>query len=204
MGVALSLFAYLIIGPADMLAQGIGEAFQESEFDKVEQDERQEFQSRFDDIKWTGKGLYGSAVIDDIPTMEIRARLQKVFGNPTQKLDDLIGRRDFRPAEYVQFEYWFTVNDSIPMMVLDLDGPFEKGLVYGGASRYIDLMPQIKRTFSKKLMEVDSLAPYEDYYYHLKREQWYLVEYQNGEFVKEEVEQPDHMKLHPQSKYKNY
>lgn len=202
--IAFVIVAYLLVHPADIYGQGLGDAFKESEFEKVENGEQKAFMSRFEDIKWTGRGLNNATVIDNIPTMELRARLQQVFGEPTQKLEDLIGQKDFRPAEYVQFEYWFTVNDSIPLMVLDLDGPFEKGLVYGGGSRYIDMMPQIKRTFTKKLMGVDTLAPFEDYYYHIKRKQWYLVQYMDGEFEKEEIQQPDHLELHPQSKFKNY
>lgn len=201
----LLLCILLFAGFESLSAQdGLGDAFKKSKIEKVDHEDRGKFLDRFEDIKWTGQGLNNPAVIDKIPTIELRARLQSNYGAPTQKLEDLIGKKDFRPAKYIQFEYWFTVNDTIPLMVLDLDGPFDKGLVYGGASRYIDLMPQIKRTFSQNLMDVDSLAGFKDYYYHIKRKQWYLVRYNDGEFEKEEIEQPDHLQLHPDSEFKNY
>ena len=207
--VLLFLLCFLIIqnGAGTLTAQeenDLSDPFKKPDIEKVEHEDRKAFLERFEDIKWTGQGLYDPTVMDRIPTIELRARFQTAFGEPTQKLEDLIGQKDFRPAEYIQFEYWFTVDDSIPMMVLDLDGPFEKGLVYGGASRYIDLMPQVKRTLAQMVMEVDSLAPFRDYYYHLDKEQWFEVKYSDGEFKKEEIEQPENLQLHPQSQFKGY
>lgn len=169
--------------------------FQEPDIEKVSHDQRQEFMDRFSDIKWTGQGLYQDTRLDKQETNEIRSRLQARYGDPTQTLEDLIDNDDFRPAEAIQFEYWFTVDDSIPMMVLDIDGPFGQGLVYGGASRYIDLMPQIKRTFSQELMSIDSLTPFQDYFYSPERQQWFNVLYRNGEFVTEEIDSPEGMNI---------
>lgn len=159
---------------------------------KITQAERENFNLRFESIKWTGAGLYEKTPIDYIPTMELRARLQKVFGNPTQRLDDLIDKKDFRPGECIQFEYWFVVNDSIPMMILDVDGPFASGLTYGGASRFIDLMPEIKRTLSKMLLDVKELAEFDDYFYSPEDDRlaWYRVAYKNGEFINKKIDKP--------------
>lgn len=161
---------------------------------KVTVAERDEFQQEFRDIKWTGAGFEGSTVIDQVPTRELRARFQQLYGKPTQKLRHLIDKEDFRPGHYIQFEYWFVINDNIPMMVLDIDGPFGNGLVFAGASRYVDLMPEIKRTLSNKLMEVNELAEYEDHYFELNDGQWYLVSYRDGEFINEKVSRPETLK----------
>lgn len=168
--------------------------FQEPEFEKMTEDRWSWFMNKFDDIKWTGQGLYGQAEIDSEDTIELRARLQAVYGDPTKTIEDLINREGFRPGEAIQFEYWFTVDDSIPLMVLDIDGPFGEGLVYGGASRYIDLMPQIKRTFSQKLMEAQP-AEFDDYFYSPEREQWFRVTYKNGEFNTQEIDSPEGMTI---------
>jgi len=159
---------------------------------KVTKEEREYFSNQFGSIKWTGAGLYEKAPIDYIPTMELRARLQKAFGNPTQRLEDLIDKIDFRPGECIQFEYWFIVNDSIPMMILDVDGPFDNGLTYGGASRFIDLMPEVKRTFSKILIDVKELADFDDYFYSPEddRLSWYRVAYKNGEILNKKIDKP--------------
>lgn len=164
--------------------------FEEPEIRKVTHEERASFQSEFGQISWTGQGLYNPTTIDRIPTVELRARLQEVFGDPTQKIDDLI-LNNFRPGKAVQFEYWFIIDDEIPMMVLDLDGPFESGLVYVGASRYVDLMPQVKRTFTRMLMEDESgMASFSDYFYSPERQQWYRVAYEEGEFIREPISRP--------------
>lgn len=121
--------------------------FEVPEIEKIGTDRQGWFMNKFGDVKWTGQGFYDDTVIDGRQTNEIRARLQGVYGDPTKTIEDLIKLEDFRPAQAIQFEYWFVVDDSIPMMVLDIDGPFGRGLVYAGASKYIDLMPQIKRYF---------------------------------------------------------
>ncbi|MEX0905898.1 MAG: hypothetical protein WD028_09270 [Balneolaceae bacterium] len=165
--------------------------FEEPDIQKVDITERAAFQQQFSDISWTGQGLYNPTTIDRVPTVELRSRLQAAFGEPTQTIEDLINTANFRPAKAVQFEYWFIIDGEIPMMILDLDGPFENGLVYVGSSRYIDLMPQIKRTLNRRLMdETQELAPYSDYFYSPERDQWYLVEYEDGEFNQETIDRP--------------
>ena len=169
--------------------------FEEPEFEKVTQDKHEWFMQKFKDVSWTGRGLYDETRLDDVQTNEIRARLQTLFGDPTKKLEDLIDNDDFRPGQAIQFEYRFVVNDSIPLIILDVFGPFGRGLSYSGASRYIDLMPQIKREFARKLMAVDDLGDYRDYFYSPEREQWYLVTYQDGNFRTEEIESPKGMSI---------
>ncbi len=169
--------------PRDLLA--------EPEIVKVARSDRAEFQRRFRNVQWTGAGFEGSTVIDRIPTRELRARLQKVYGDPSQKLRDLIDGANFRPGHYIQFEYWFVINDEIPMMVLDIDGPFGNGLVFAGDSRYVDLMPEVKRTLSGKLMDITGLADYDDHYYDINDDQWYLVRYHDGSFTNEKVNRPN-------------
>lgn len=165
--------------------------FEEPEIVKIQPSEREEFQERFEDIKWTGQGLYNPTTIDRIPTIELRSRLQAVFGEPTQTIKDLINNRNFRPGKAIQFEYWFIVDDAMPLMVLDLDGPFENGLVYVGASRFIDLMPQVKRTLNRLLMsEEGEPEEFEDYFYSPERQQWYLVQYKDGEFRQHSIDRP--------------
>jgi hypothetical protein len=164
--------------------------FEDPEIRKVEPSERNAFQQRFADINWSGQGLYNPTTIDRLPTIELRSRLQAVFGDPTQTIGDLIND-NFRPGKAIQFEYWFIVDEQMPLMILDLDGPFENGLVYVGASRYIDLMPQVKRTLNRMLMD-DEGDPVEfsDYFYSPERDQWYLVKYEDGEYKREAISRP--------------
>ncbi|MEX0679765.1 MAG: hypothetical protein WD097_00145 [Balneolales bacterium] len=167
---------------------------EEPEIVKINHSDLQAFERQFRNIRWTGAGFQESMVIDRIPTAELRARLQKVYGNPSQKLKHLIEKDNFRPGFYIQFEYWFVIDDEVPLIILDIDGPFGRGLVFAGASRYVDLMPEIKRTLSRKLMEVNELGEFEDHYYEMNDQQWYLVSYQNGNFQNEKVNRPGTLK----------
>ena len=169
--------------------------FEAPEIQKVSEDRRAWFMDKFQAIKWTGRGLYDETELDDQQTNEIRARLQAQYGDPTQTIEDLIDQESFRPGKAIQFEYWFTVNDSIPMMVLDWDGPFGSGLTFVGASRYIDLMPQVKRTFARELLGIKELGNYQDYFYSPEREQWFNVKYQEGQYTTKEISSPDGMTI---------
>lgn len=167
--------------------------FEEPEITKIGDDKKAWFSNEFEDVNWTGEGFYDRTVLDERQTNEIRARLQEVYGDPTKTIGDLINNEDFRPAQAIQFEYWFVIDDSIPMMILDIDGPFGRGLVYAGASKYIDLMPQIKRYFAKEMMAVKELPSYQDYYYSVERRQWFNVTHDNGAFRTKEISSPPGM-----------
>lgn len=176
-----------------MLSSAAQAQFEEPEIVKVNNEDRAAFKQRFADIKWSGQG-FNFNELDRMPTIEIRANLQSVFGEPTKKLDDIFEANEYRPGKAVQFEYWFIVDGEIPMMVLDLDGPFENGLVYVGASRYVDMMPQVKRTLTKLVTEADP-AEYDDYFFSPERDQWYKVSYKAGQYSKEEIDKPPHFNL---------
>lgn len=188
-GVLPLIFLFIMSSP--LYAQI--EAFDPPEFDKVSgEEEIAKFERRFRNIDWTGRGLYKRTPIDNIKTNKLRAKLQAVFGHPTLTIEDLINQPDFTPGKAIQFEYRFVVNDSIPLMLLDVDGPFSRGLVYVGAVRYIDLMPQIKRALSRKLMNAEP-AEYQDYFYSPERSQWFNVAYKNGEYIVEKIDSPPGM-----------
>lgn len=167
------------------------DAFSEADIVKIESVSAAEFQRRFRSTRWTGQGMQGITDIDRIPSMELRARFQTVFGDPTRILDDLVFQSNFRMAEAIQYEYWFIINDTYPMMILDIDGPFARGLVYAVSVSFIDLMPQIKRALSAKLMEPNQLDEYNDIFYSPERQAWFEIRYKNGEFGYEEVPRPE-------------
>lgn len=166
------------------------DAFAQADIVKISSEDAAAFQREFRNTRWTGLGMQGITDIDRIPSMEVRARLQTVFGDPTRQLDDLAFNPDFRIAEAIQYEYWFVIDDEIPLMILDIDGPFARGLVYAVSVSYIDLMPQIKRRLSELLMEPATLAEYEDIFFSPERDAWYEVRFQNGEFSYEAVPMP--------------
>ena len=183
-------FAFMAAAPSAMAQDQPRSLLEEPVLKKVSTAERAAFRRDFSRTQWTGAGFEASTVLDRIPTREIRARLQKVFGDPTQKLRHLVEQDGFRPGQYIQFEYWFVIDDTMPLMILDIDGPFGNGLVFAADSRFVDLMPEVKRTLTRKLMQIEELGEYEDHYFELDSSQWYLVSYSNGTFSSEKVNRP--------------
>lgn len=191
----MMILGMLCLGTAMVGMAQVPDLFRAPTFRKVDNKDRATFMNRFNQMRdMTGNGFQGETAIDQVPTSELRARLQRQFGDPTVTVADFVGVRDVRPGNSIQFEYWFIVNDSIPMMVLDSDGPFAKGLVMGGSSRFVDRMPDIKRGFSDKLMSDRTLAEFRDFFYSPEREQWYQVRYKDGKFETQPIAAPDHLR----------
>ena len=188
-GKGLILFFVLMF----MITTSVNAQFEEPVIKKVATEDATNFEELFASIKWTGQGFdYNS--LDRIPAIEIRAKLESVFGEPTKTVEDVVEDGKLRAGQAIQFEYWFIIDGEIPMMVLDLDGPFADGLVYVGASRYIDMMPQVKRTLTRLVTEAEP-KEFADYFFSPERNQWFKVSYTNGEYKKEKISAPSHIKL---------
>lgn len=182
----LTLF-FIVIFSQELLAQGL---FEVSTFEKVENAESKSFDQRFDGMFWTSQGFNRQvSVLDRLPTTELRARLQAAFGSPTKTVKDLIEEKKFGRSEgaTIQFEYRFVVNDSIPVMLLDINGPFGQGLVWVGGNRWVDRMAQIKRDMTEKLIAVKEFGEFTDFFYSPEKERWFEVSLNNGNFKTNEL-----------------
>lgn len=151
--------------------------------------ERGWFEQRFADTRWSflGSGRYFTP-FDTTRTRDLRARLQAQFGDPTQTLgdrDDLRTTRDDRD-DYVQFEYWFVVNDSIPVKVTDANGPYDRGLIVVADARYRDRLFALRQTLLRPLHQ-PRRAPYVDYYYDAERRRWYRTGFDGQTFFVDRV-----------------
>lgn len=180
-------FSCLLIASSDLFGQDL---FAVSTFKKVENSEAKQFDQRFDGMFWTSQGFNRqNSVLDRLPTTELRARLQAAFGDPTKTVKDLINEKKFGRSEgaTIQFEYRFVVNDSIPMMLLDINGPFGQGLVWVGGNKWVDRMAQIKRDMTNTLIAVKEFGDFQDYFYSPEKEQWYSVTLTEGEFKTKEL-----------------
>lgn len=168
-------------------AQGL---FEVSRFEKVESSEAKVFDQRFEDINMISQGFNRQySVLDRLPTTELRARLQAAFGDPTITVKDLIDEKKFGRSEgaTIQFEYRFVVNDSIPMMLLDINGPFGQGLVWVGGNRWVDRMAQIKRDMTDKLIAIKEFGDFQDYFYSPEEGKWFSVQLKDGKFKTDEL-----------------
>lgn len=148
------------------------------------------FVLRFSEALWTAAGRYARTPIDTMATPEVRARLHTAFGPPT-RTPVARGRPEMQGGSaYVQFEYWFAVNDSIPFVVMDRDGPFGQGLTLVADEVHADVLPEIIRDFSRMLMLHDRLMPYVDYYHSTERGAWFRTGFDGTQYYTVETERP--------------
>jgi len=158
-------------------------------WDRVGPTEQRDFLDRFGEALWSVDGMRGRTPLDTLATPEIRARLFGHFGAPTRTAVAR-GIEGFEGSIHVQFEYWFIVNDSIPFVVLDVDGPFGRGLVFAGDYADRDVLGQLKRDLSQRLVREQRLMPYVDYYFSRDRDQWYRAGFDGTDYYAEAVDRP--------------
>ena len=163
---------------ADSLAQIV--RLDAIDWDRVPADEQGTFIERFRETYWVSAAPRGLP-IDTVETRELRGRLQYLFGKPTRNADAL-RQENYSGSEFVQFEYWFVVNDSIPALVLDIDGPFGNGLVLAGSEAHERELALLKADLSERLMRGPGPDPYVDYYHSFDRRAWYRTGYNGVEF----------------------
>lgn len=145
------------------------------------------FEKEFADVQWAFLGNEGVTTLDTTYTRILRARMEAAFGAPTVTLVDRISRAGARPRENVQFEYWFVVNDTIPLIVMDTGGPYDRGLVVSSDARYQAQLLDIRRAFLAGIATSPERAPYVDYYYEETEDQWYRTGFDGTRFFLEPV-----------------
>jgi len=159
-------------------------------WDRVAPGEEHAFLLRFSETLWTSATTYARTPIDTMATPVVRARLNGVFGAPTRTP---VARS--RPtmqggSAYVQFEYWFVVNDTIPFVVMDRDGPFGRGLTLVADEEHAEVLPALVEAFAKRLTNATRLMPYVDYYQSQERNAWFRTGFDGEEYYIIETDRP--------------
>jgi len=158
--------------------------------------ERSWFRDRYREVEWSFFGT-GTRLtfVDTIRTRDLRARLEARFGEPTRTLAEIytnewVRAPDSTREEPIQFEYWFVVNDSIPVRVSDVNGPGERGAIVAVDRRYrADLV--VLRTALLRPLRREERAPYVDYYYQPEPRRWYRVGFDGRTFFRERISRFD-------------
>ena len=147
--------------------------------------ERGWFRERFADTKWSFLGeTHQHTFLDTTRTQDLRARLQMQFGDPTQTTADTPLEKP--PIRATQFEYWFVVNDSIPVQITDVSGPKGRGLIVAVERPYRDQLHALRDTLLAPLPHSER-GRYVDYYYNPRRERWYRTGYDGQSFFLEQI-----------------
>jgi hypothetical protein len=142
--------------------------------------ERAWFDTTFADTEWAYLGQSRRfTFLDTTATRDLRARMQAAFGSPTETLGDF----DLREPrdEYVQFEYRFIVNETLPVIVTDVTGPKGRGVIVSTEARHRDSLFALRRALLDTLRHAPR-APYVDYFYDAEAEQWYRTGFDGRSF----------------------
>lgn len=148
------------------------------------------FLSRFREADWTGAPLTQSSALDTMQTAEIRAMMQYAFGSPTSTVLDVPMERHRSDMEHVQFEYYFVVNDTIPLMVMDCCGPKGRGVIFAGDWADADVLPLIKEELIRRILEKPERMPFIDYYYDPEQQVWQKTGYDGKRYFIEQIRKP--------------
>jgi len=184
--------------PADSARAGseAEPAFDIASIRRVRDLERSWFRERYRGVEWSflGTGLQ-LTFADTIRTRDLRARLQARFGEPTRTLAEIYSNEwvrapDSTREDPIQFEYWFVVNDSIPVRVSDVSGPGERGGIVSTDRRYREDLAALRTALLRPLKR-EERAPYVDYYYEPETRRWYRVGYDGRSFFRERISRFD-------------
>ncbi len=152
--------------------------------------ERHWFEKTFRETKWAFLGSNTFSPLDTLRTPELRARLEAHFGPPTKTVVELDSLEHRAREEFVEFEYWFVVNDTIPLVLMDVNGPFERGLVTATDHRFRNILFDLRETFLRDLIAEETRSPYVDYYYQYDTQTWYLTGFDGGAFFLRRIARP--------------
>ena len=155
---------------------------------KIEPGNQQDFVEQYAEAYWQAADPRPS-LVDSLDTAALRGRLQAAFGDPTRNADAQ-RRHGYGGSEYVQFEYWFVVNDSIPLLALDIDGPFGRGLLIATDEPHGDLLQDLKASLSARLETARRPDPWVDYYHSYERGEWYRTGFNGDESFTVAVRRP--------------
>jgi hypothetical protein len=158
--------------------------------------ERSWFRRQYQSVEWSFLGSGRRLTfVDTSRTRTLRARLQARFGPPTRTLAELYSNEWVRAPDStreapIQFEYWFIVNDSIPVRVSDVGGPRDRGVIVSSDRRYREDLAAIRSALLGPLQAVEP-APYVDYYYEAATRRWYRVGFDGRTFFRERISRFD-------------
>lgn len=167
------------------------ETFQLTSWEKISHLRRAVHQDHFDSTQWAFTGSNSRSPVDTMRTADLRARLQTLFGAPTVTLAESPSPDSLLREQVIQFEYWFILNESIRVVVLDVNGPWDRGVVLAADQKYRSDLQDIKEDFLEQLIPSAGRTRFTDYYYNVDQRAWYLTGFDGASFFDRRIERPD-------------
>lgn len=148
-------------------------------------------QDSFDSTQWAFTGSNSRSLLDTLKTRDLRARLQDLFGAPTKTLVETGYPDSLLREQVIEFEYWFVLNDSINVIAMDVNGPWDRGIVLAADMRFRSSLSVIKEQFLGQLIPEATRRPFTDYYYNVDQRTWYLTGFDGASYFDRRIERPD-------------
>ncbi|MBO6577389.1 MAG: hypothetical protein JJ896_18045 [Rhodothermales bacterium] len=153
--------------------------------------ERPVFQGRHRQAKWAFMQGRRLTEIDTTSTADLRARLQAHFGPPTMTLAEMDSVAGRSAEEIIQFEYWMVVNDSIPVMIIDVNGPLSRGVVVATEARWRESLDALRYGLLGRLFTDPRREPFVDYFYQTETAAWYATGFDGATFFHQRIGTPN-------------
>lgn len=157
----------------------------------VERLRRSSYEDLFASTAWAFVGSNSRDGLDTLQTRELRARMEAVFGPPTVTLAEMDSVESLPNDQIIEFEYWFVLNDSIPLMAIDVNGPWDRGLVTATDEKYRDQLRNLKDSFLWQLLESGERKPFADYYFNRQQRTWYISGFDGAMFFDKRIARPE-------------
>ncbi len=155
----------------------------------IDPTERLKYQGLFSGTKMAYIGNDHFTALDTTATPRVRAKMQSAFGVPTETIVE--ARVAGQQAEFIQFEYWFVVNDTIPVIVMDARGPLDHGIVLAGDHRFREHLYAVRQSLLGRVVREAPYGAFVDYFYDDVEERWYRTGYDGTNFIFEPIRQPN-------------
>jgi len=149
--------------------------------------EQGEFIASYREVYW--HAINTATPLDTVDTPELRARLGALFGAPTRNAA-AAEQEGYAGSEYVQFEYWLVADGEIPILVLDLNGPFGRGLLVAGDEGHLRQLARLKADLARRILDAGPPAPYADYYQSLDHGGWFRTGFDGETYFTNPVRTP--------------
>ncbi|MDA1027856.1 MAG: hypothetical protein O3B41_02220 [Bacteroidetes bacterium] len=155
----------------------------------------------FVEVDWSFVGSSSRSPADTLKTADIRGRLEYHFGPPTRTLAEMKDPEDKRREDIILFEYWFLVNGDIPVIILDVNGPWDRGIVLAAEMKYRLRLDHIKKEIMGQLIARPDRKPFVDYFFNFDQRQWYVTGFDGATFFDKRIERPNLNMGRPSTSY---
>jgi hypothetical protein len=159
------------------------------------------FLDRFAGTSWAYLGSEQLTTLDTTRTWRLRAALERLYDRPTETVvEKALEARErgerLNTSTSLQFGYWFVVNGEIPVVVTDVSGPLDRGLVMAsdaalGVDQLMGLREALLEPLAVAAQDAESLAPYVDLFYDAEAGRWYRAGYDGFRFRIEAIRAPN-------------